>query len=443
MKPGDLDEYYEIDFEQDPDHIDENSHLDDSDIMDQVPEFDENGFMNMLQDVNSCGVQIVYKYNITNEVKHIYDQVVHPEILAELENHEKEELRETIHDIVGPMFDKLMGSPQAGEMVVDNLSEEIVNWIKDTIIMLVKHHGNVDGYEFKEYGVEETMMSKEECDAVHAPTFALYEEANANLTLKLAKSEDDHETCTSAEAVYLAEIDDINKEKDELETIAETQLERLKSDLKRVKGELNDMTELYVELNNTKATESNETASKLLQKCRSNFRKAHKVCYDKLNKCEDDLEDEEDETKKLIKTMRIKHKKELEGQEDAHNNRVRSLKAQMREEKADFDKSTKNQDKDLKFQKKIISSLTKKYNQLETIYEKSEEKLNSTVEKYNDTIAELTRKLKRANKKIDALHEKLEDHEEEEEPTSTTSEDDYSNYDASGYKYTYNYRKPN
>jgi len=67
--------------------------------------------MNMLQDVNSCGVQIVYKYNITNEVKHIYDQVVHPEILAELENHEKEELRETIHDIVGPMFDKLMGSP--------------------------------------------------------------------------------------------------------------------------------------------------------------------------------------------------------------------------------------------------------------------------------------------------------------------------------------------
>jgi len=69
--------------------------------------------------------------------------------------------------------------------------------------------------------------------------------------------------------------------------------------------------------------------------------------------------------------------------------------------------------------------------------------MNSTVEKYNDTIAELTRKLKRANKKIDALHEKLEDHEEEEEPTSTTSEDDYSNYDASGYKYTYNYRKPN
>lgn len=49
MKPGDLDEYYEIDFEQDPDHIDDNSNtLDDTEIMEQIPEFDENGFMNML-----------------------------------------------------------------------------------------------------------------------------------------------------------------------------------------------------------------------------------------------------------------------------------------------------------------------------------------------------------------------------------------------------------
>jgi predicted nucleotidyltransferase len=53
-----------------------------------------------------------------------------------------------------------MGSTEAGEMVIDNLSEEIVNWIKDTIVMLVKHHGNVDGYEFKEYGLEETMIYK-------------------------------------------------------------------------------------------------------------------------------------------------------------------------------------------------------------------------------------------------------------------------------------------
>jgi len=71
-----------------------------------------------------------------------------------------------------------MGSEEAGEMVVDNLGEEVINWLKDTVIMLVKYHGNVDGYEFKEYGVEETMMTKEECDAVHAPTFALYEDAN-------------------------------------------------------------------------------------------------------------------------------------------------------------------------------------------------------------------------------------------------------------------------
>ena len=93
MKPGDLDGHYVIDFEQDPDHIDDDE--DDSEIMDNLPEFNENGFMNMLQDVNSCGVQIIYKYNISAEVKHVYDQVVHPEVLAELENNEDEELKES------------------------------------------------------------------------------------------------------------------------------------------------------------------------------------------------------------------------------------------------------------------------------------------------------------------------------------------------------------
>ena len=37
IQPGDLDEYYEIDFEQDPDHIDEDNTQDDSEIMDNLP----------------------------------------------------------------------------------------------------------------------------------------------------------------------------------------------------------------------------------------------------------------------------------------------------------------------------------------------------------------------------------------------------------------------
>ena len=229
----------------------------------------------MLQDVNSCGVQIVYKHNITREVKHIYDQVLDPEILEDLETHEKEYLRETIHDIVSPIFNKLMGSDQAGEMIVTNMSLEVINWLKDTIIMLVKHHGNVEGYEFKEYGVEETMMSNEECDAVHAPTFALLEQKNRNLTLDLAASEDEYDTCSNSEEVYLLEIDDLNKEKDELERISELQIQRLKKDLQNVKADLEDITEMYVQLNSTKSKQTNETASSndLLQKCRANFRK--------------------------------------------------------------------------------------------------------------------------------------------------------------------------
>ena len=211
------------------DHVDE--YQDDSEMMDQLPTFNENGFMGLLQDVNSCGVQIVYKYNITEEVKHIYDQVVNPEVLAELENYEEEELKQTILEIVEPMFNKVMGSEQAGQMAVDNLSEEIINWLKDTIIMLVKHHGNVEGYEFKEYGVEETMMTKEECDAVHGPTFALYEEANVNLTKEFTTTQDDLEACQGEEAVLLVELDDLRAEKDAIEEVGDRQVTRLKDDL--------------------------------------------------------------------------------------------------------------------------------------------------------------------------------------------------------------------
>ena len=57
-------------------------------------------------------------------------------------------------------------------------------------------------------------MSNEECDKVHAPTFDLFEQKNRNLTLQLAVSEDEYDTCSTAEEVYLVELDDIKKEKD-------------------------------------------------------------------------------------------------------------------------------------------------------------------------------------------------------------------------------------
>ena len=116
-------------------------------------------------------------------------------------------------------------------MVVDNLSIEVVNWLKDTIVMLVKNHGNVDGYTFKEYGVEETMLSKEQCDAVHQPTFQLYEAANANLTKLIAQADDRLATCKATENQYLKDIDEINHKKFMLETNSESKIEQLKEDL--------------------------------------------------------------------------------------------------------------------------------------------------------------------------------------------------------------------
>ena len=48
------------------------------------------------------------------------------------------------------------------------------------------------------------MMTKEECEAVHAPTFALYEEANVNLTKKLTTALDTLDDCQGKETTLLA-----------------------------------------------------------------------------------------------------------------------------------------------------------------------------------------------------------------------------------------------
>ena len=192
------------------------------------------------------------------------------------------------------------------------------------------------------------------------------------------------------------------------------------------------MTKMYAELNNTKASES-ESASDLLLKCRANFKKAHKVCYGKLDKCEDSLEKEEDETKELIKKLRLGHKDKLEGMELEHTERVNGLKRQMREEKADYTETIDNLKyeyaKDMKLQKKIVRTLTKRYSKLETLNENNQEECSDKIKTLNTTITVLNKKLIKVNKKLDNALEKAQE-----------KDDNYSDYDASSYKYTYNYR---
>ena len=115
----------------------------------------------------------------------------------------------------------------------------------------------------------------------------------------------------------------------------------------------------------------------------------------------------------------------------------------MREDKADYEKTVAGQAKDLKFQKKIVASLSTKYNTLETKYEDAEEEFNEKIGDYNDTIAELKRKLIKANKRIDTLLENQSLSPSKDDAESSISSSDkgsYSDYDATSYKYTYNYR---
>lgn len=106
----------------------------------------------------------------------------------------------------------------------ESREEKLIKWINE-----LKNESKSFEEKLDEAQNElEGKITEEECDAIHTPKLALYEKANANLTLKLEKSEDELEECSRAKPVYLAEIEDINQEKEELEKISEAQLKRLK-----------------------------------------------------------------------------------------------------------------------------------------------------------------------------------------------------------------------
>ena len=186
------------------------------------------------------------------------------------------------------------------------------------------------------------------------------------------------------------------------------------------------MTQLYVALNNTKATESNKTASGLLKKCQNNFKKAQKVCYNKLDKCEAKMEKEELETKRILKSITAGHKDELEDEEKDTNRRIKNLKKKMRNDKANSEKRIAKMSKDMKFQKKIVTMMTNKLYDLESLYEDTEEVQNKQISENNKTIEELKKQLEKVQ---DELGELLEDEEEEG--------GNYSDYDASKWRYSY------
>ena len=96
----------------------------------------------------------------------------------------------------------------AGGSFADGISLELVDWLRDTILLLSKNQGTVDGYEFREYGVEETFMPNEKCDKRHSPTYSEFEKKKNELTLQLSKSENEYDACISKAEVTTEKLAD-------------------------------------------------------------------------------------------------------------------------------------------------------------------------------------------------------------------------------------------
>ena len=70
----------------------------------QNPDDMENKFMNLLMDVNQCFVNIVQKYNISEEIKGMSETVGNKEFLERLEGGNATEVREQISESITPIF---------------------------------------------------------------------------------------------------------------------------------------------------------------------------------------------------------------------------------------------------------------------------------------------------------------------------------------------------
>ena len=92
-------------------------------------------FDKILQDMDECLLNILYKYDIYDEVKYIFDEIQEPDYIEMLETGTHEEIIEYIGLIVDPLVIKIFDT--SGEQVAQLLNAEIISWLKDTSILWI------------------------------------------------------------------------------------------------------------------------------------------------------------------------------------------------------------------------------------------------------------------------------------------------------------------
>ena len=88
----------------------------------------------MMIDMAGCLNGVLRKYNVTNEAGQLYETLSSPTFMRTMEIGSDQKVKESVIKAADPIFGKLTGFDH--RLVVENLSKESLDWIKDSALLL-------------------------------------------------------------------------------------------------------------------------------------------------------------------------------------------------------------------------------------------------------------------------------------------------------------------
>jgi len=104
----------------------------------------------VMADINECAMNIVYKYDLSDEIKAFFESTGTADFIEVMESGTTDEIRAYLAEMLEGLAIKIFGV--GGEQVVALLSDDMIEWIKHTSILWLKNMGSSDlTYEINSY----------------------------------------------------------------------------------------------------------------------------------------------------------------------------------------------------------------------------------------------------------------------------------------------------
>jgi len=104
----------------------------------------------VMADINECAMNIVYKYDLSDEIKAFFESTGTADFIEVMESGTTDEIRAYLAEMLEGLAIKIFGV--GGEQVVALLSDDMIEWIKHTSILWLKNMGASDlTYEINSY----------------------------------------------------------------------------------------------------------------------------------------------------------------------------------------------------------------------------------------------------------------------------------------------------